>query len=82
MQNVVMKRMLARAGDIDNLELMIREEQFDWQERYNHKYILNTAEEWGLNKSRFQKAVETLDLEQRLIRNKIQRSKENKKKKG
>lgn len=76
-----MRRQITRAEDIDNLELMINKEQFDWEQRYNLKYILQTAEDFGLNKSRLNKAVETLDYEKRLVKNKLQRHRDDQKRK-
>ena len=76
-----MKRRITRIEDLENLELMIKENHFDWGERYNKKFILKFANDWGLNKSRLDKAVATLDHERRLIKNKLQRSRENRERK-
>lgn len=76
-----MRRQITRTEDLDNLELMINKEQFDWEQRYNLKYILQTAEDFGLNKSRFNKAIETLDYEKRLVKNKLQRHRDDQKRK-
>jgi hypothetical protein len=74
-----MKRRITRVEDLENLELMIKKDHFNWEERYNKKYILKFANDWGLNKSRLNKAINTLDFEKRLIKNKLQRSREDQK---
>ena len=74
--DIVMRREENKLNELENLKVMIREGQFDWEQRYNSKYILDTAVEFGLNKSRFKKAVEEADKHERFIKNKLQQYKD------
>lgn len=70
------RRQKARQEDIANVKIMTDKKHFDWNERYNKKYILKFARDWGLKTSRLEKAIDTIDLEERIIRNKLQKFKD------
>lgn len=75
--SLMQKRLEARAKDIEFLEKIVRDNIFNWDERYNHKYLLDRAKDIVMNASRLQKAVETLDSRKRKIKNKLQRFQDN-----
>lgn len=63
------RRLDARQADVEKLAGEVKKffkfRGFNWQERYNLKYILQYAREKGWNASRLNKAIETLDLRYR-----------------
>lgn len=49
---------------------------FDWESRYDKKYLLQFSRDYEFNSSRLQRAVDHFDYKERLVKNRIQREKE------
>ena len=41
--DIVMRREENKLNELENLKVMLREGQFDWEQRYNSKYVLDIA---------------------------------------
>lgn len=57
-------------ADIRKLKSYIDRKEFDWKQRYDKRYVLKFARDYRFSSSRLQKAVEVIDIKERIKINK------------